>query len=558
MERKQVELVLNAATEVVHSLPSPARELMLQVISLCDSLCSEVLALQETVRVLKDEINRLKGEHGRPDIKGKGKGNGNSFDHSSENERKGKKKRKKKGRGKKTVTPNRTEVIKADQSQLPVDAQFKGYDIRIFQGLKIETDNVELKLEIWYSPSQRKTYRAALPAGYNGEFAPSIKALVILLNREAHMTEAAVLRFMKTYGIQMSASTISRMLTRGNDDLHQERKDIMKAGLETMAYHHIDDTGCKVKGVSCYTNIICGPYHTVYSTQSSKDRLTVLKVLCPDELKFTLNQTAIDLMCKNGLSKDKWGQRLQELARDEALTEEEMTKKVNVLLPNPNKQQTNRKIIMEAAALTYYRQHNLAIQCLISDDAGQFKDIALRHALCWIHEGRHYKKLMPIGKHAKTLTEDFITKFWNLYDQLSEYKENPKPDKAKKLEKKFDMLFSTVTGYQPLDQCIARTKGKKANLLVCLWLPFIPLHNNPAELGAREQARIRDIHLHTLTAAGTMAKDTFATITQTARKLGVNIYDYLYDRITQQFKMPSLADCIRVAVAMNTPIPNTS
>jgi hypothetical protein len=34
------------------------------------------------------------------------------------------------------------------------------------------------------------------------------------------------------------------------------------------------------------------------------------------------------------------------------------------------------------------------------------------------------------------------------------------------------------------------------------------------------------------------------TINQTAKKLGVSFYDYVYDRVTGQFKLPSLADLI--------------
>ena len=34
------------------------------------------------------------------------------------------------------------------------------------------------------------------------------------------------------------------------------------------------------------------------------------------------------------------------------------------------------------------------------------------------------------------------------------------------------------------------------------------------------------------------------TINQTAKKLGVNFYDYIYDRVSGQYKLPSLADII--------------
>lgn len=85
---------------------------------------------------------------------------------------------------------------------------------------------------------------------------------------------------------------------------------------------------------------------------------------------------------------------------------------------------------------------------------------------------------------------------------------------------------------------------KKKSLLLPLIFPFLPLHNNPAELGARAQARMRDINLQTVSENGTKTKDTFATIVQTARKHSVNIYNYVYDRVTKKYEMPSLANLI--------------
>ena len=60
----------------------------------------------------------------------------------------------------------------------------------------------------------------------------------------------------------------------------------------------------------------------------------------------------------------------------------------------------------------------------------------------------------------------------------------------------------------------------------------------------RVQARIRDINLQTVSENGTKSKDTFATIVPTARKLSVNIYQYIYDRVSRKFDMPSLAEMI--------------
>jgi hypothetical protein len=89
-----------------------------------------------------------------------------------------------------------------------------------------------------------------------------------------------------------------------------------------------------------------------------------------------------------------------------------------------------------------------------------------------------------------------------------------------------------------------KTKDIKSELLLTLKYPEIPLHNNAAELGARSQVRKRDVSLHTMTEEGTKANDTFSTIVQTAKKLGVSAYEYFNDRVSKSFKMPSLAELI--------------
>ncbi|MDM8559067.1 hypothetical protein [Candidatus Parabeggiatoa sp. HSG14] len=131
---------------------------------------------------------------------------------------------------------------------------------------------------------------------------------------------------------------------------------------------------------------------------------------------------------------------------------------------------------------------------------------------------------------------------------------------------KFDRIFSTKTGYAQLDDRISKTKAKKNELLLVLSHPELPLHNNVAELAARSQARSRDVSLQTKSKAGTKTKDTFLTITQIkakvfarknfcldAKKLGVRVYEYIYDRVSCTNKQPSLADLIRQKNKIQTP-----
>lgn len=184
------------------------------------------------------------------------------------------------------------------------------------------------------------------------------------------------------------------------------------------------------------------------------------------------------------------------------------------------------------------------ISCLVSDDAPQFKLVTEKQALCWIHDGRHYKKLKPLIPKFRGLLEVFLGQYWDYYAELYKYKENPNPVDAERLRLDFDTLFKTTTGYAQLDDRIAKTLAKKDELLVVLNQPEIPLHNNAAELAARSQARSRDVSMQTKSVAGTKAKDTF--LTGTAKKLGVRAYDYIYDRVSGKNELPSLAELIRL------------
>jgi hypothetical protein len=82
-------------------------------------------------------------------------------------------------------------------------------------------------------------------------------------------------------------------------------------------------------------------------------------------------------------------------------------------------------------------------------------------------------------------------------------------------------------------------------LLVSLEQPKLPLHNNTSELAALVQAQARDVSLHTKSAAGTKIKASLMTISQTVKKLGVNTYEYIFDRVSCEFKLPSLAELIQ-------------
>jgi hypothetical protein len=75
--------------------------------------------------------------------------------------------------------------------------------------------------------------------------------------------------------------------------------------------------------------------------------------------------------------------------------------------------------------------------------------------------------------------------------------------------------------------------------------PEILLHNNPAELGARQRVRKRDVSLQAYTSDGITAWDTFQTLVETANKLGVNLFHYFRDRISHLNVVPALETLIQ-------------
>jgi len=515
----------------------------LEMLNLLETLVSELSKLREKNQQLRDENNKLKGEKGKPKVRKQSKGD---KDISSEEERnRGQSKKKKKSKKKKNkIKRDRVELCDVDKSQLPDDVKFQGYQSVIVQDIIIKTDNVEFKKKIYYSPSLRKTFMADLPDGYDGEFGPNIKALVIDLHYASKMTERATLTFLRNHRVSISAATISRFITDGHDIFHQEKEDIVQAGLASSIHQQMDDTSARVNGINHYTHILCNHLYTAYFTRRHKDRLTLIDILTQGEMSFHFNESAYALMEQMHLP-NKQLVRLREEIKENVLNRPQADKMLKVLFPDPEKNITNRHIILEAGAIIAYQQLPHAIEILLADDAPQFKQITNLLGLCWIHDGRHYKKLNPVVPLHQNKLKEFLNDYWDYYHKLLDYKKHPTESLAQSLEKEFDALFSTITGYNQLDERIKKTKLKKDSLLLVLKHPSLPLHNNTSELGARSQARYRDISFHTINEKGTQSKDTFMTLVETAKKLAVNSYHYVYDRISKKYEMPSLASLIK-------------
>jgi len=515
------------------------------LINLVERQSVENEKLKLEIQKLRDEINLLKGEQGKPNIRGNTPGRGKDVSSEKELKQPEKKKKKKSKSKKQNIRIDRTEECKVDRSKLPADAEFKGHEPALVQEILITTDNVEYRRELFYSPSEKRTYMGELPVGIVGEFGPGIRSLICALKYVANTSQPKIQELLENCGIQISQPTISRILINDETGFNQEKKDIFYAALENTPYQQIDDTTIRVKGINQYSQIFCNPYYTAFFTVPGKNRLTILDLLlCGRERRYRFDIKAFGLMSDFNVSK-KVRKQLLDLTEDKEISEAEMQALLQQVFKKGKGKNTKTRIMEAAAIAAYHRQTDVpVVDILLADDAPQFKKITAELALCWVHEGRHYNRLNPLVQCNKDALKNFKTRFWDFYRDLLKYKNNPSPEMAEKLSLEFDKLFSTKTVYEDLNDRIEKSRNKKEHLLMVLKHPCLPLHNNDSELGARVEKRRQDVSLHTISEAGTTAKDAFLTIVNTAKKLGVNAFQYINDRVSQKFSMPALSDLI--------------
>jgi len=427
---------------------------------------------------------------------------------------------------------------------LPTDAEFKGHEDVVVQDVRFETANILFHKEKYYSPSAGKTYLAELPPGYTGQFGPGLKALALVEYYACNVAEPKLLELFRSIGVVISAGQLSNLLIKKQDGFHAEKAAVYAAGLGSSPWQHLDQTSTRVAGINQQCHVVCNPLYTAFFTTASKDRLSVLDVLRNLAARtFRLNAEAFELLHVLGVAQYRITQ-LQALPQEQTFSEAELTALLAQRVPKLGPLQ--RQQILEATAIAaYHAQLEFpVIQLLLCDDAPQFNWLTGELALCWVHEGRHYKKLAPYVPQHQQLLAEFQKQFWDFYDQLLIYRQQPSGVEKERLTAEFETLFATTTGYDALDARIAKTRLKKTSLLLVLDHPEIPLHNNPAELAARQRVRKRDVSFGPQTADGAKAWDTFQTLTGTAKKLGVSIYHYIRDRVSQAYALPSLADLI--------------
>jgi hypothetical protein len=548
---KQVEQLLAQAGE----LPAEAELAVSKLLNVVEALTADRTALADEVARLRKLLEQKKKGKTTDGPQNSSDDQLSNSDHSSEQRRRKRDKPTRKPavdrRSFKDLTIHETIECPVDLHTLPPDAVRIADEEVVVQDIEIKPKNTRFQRHVYSSAAEEKYYRGPLPAGYDqGDFSANLRALILSLKYCGNMSEPKIGEFLENFDVQVSAGSLSNILTNTAEEFEQEYHEVLTAGLSSTPYQQTDDTSARVRGQLWHTHILCNPFYTAYSTRPSKDRLAVLSVLQnTDDLRFRLNAETVQLLREEFKIPVKWQASLVALGADVEFDARTLKTLLDGWFGERNGQ--TRTAIEQAAAIVYYRHQSSVsvVQTLVCDDAGQFKLLTEKLALCWIHDGRHYERLSPIVARHAQLLEEFLERYWDYYALLQDYRAGPTTELADHLRCQFDELFSTRTGYAALDDRIAKTEANRDALLTVLTVPEVPLHNNASELGARVSARRRDVSLHSRSERGARAMDIFTTLVQTAKKLGLSAFAYLRDRLSGSFELPSLAQSIRQAAA---------
>lgn len=566
----EVETAIGALTD---RLPELATTLLCPLgilLNFLERLFQRNVELEDEVQRLRDEVNRLKGE--KPDPKrgprNPPKKSGKGRNISSEKERKQGSTNPPSKRGpKRELLPiNETVPCSAPKEELPADAVYKGVETKVVQDLHLKPHVLCFNREKYYSPSLGKTYLAPLPLGFDyGDLGPTLVSYIHFLHWQGQVSQPNIFKILDAMGVVTSEAKISSLLTKRLDAFHEEKDEVHKAGLESSAWQQIDDTTGTVNGHKCSAHVLCNPLYSFYLTRPDKSRLSVLDVLRnirdTTQRRFRVNDEAFalletELRVKHGLI-----EALQQVPQEVELSAVELLCLLNKELAERGTSLSfgqQRRILDATAIASYHAMTDYPIvRLLICDDASQFKLLTEDLLLCWIHEGRHYKKLIPFLAVHQGLLDSFLDAYWAFYKRLLVFRKEPTQELADQLQEAFLDLFSTQTGYADLDARIAKTKEKIGRLLFpVLSHPEIPLHNNGSEQSIRVRVRKRDVSFGPRSAAGQASWDTFLTLCETTRKLGVSFWDFLKDRFTKAHRIPRLGQIIAEKARENPPDPS--
>ena len=491
---------------------------------------------------LREELARLKGLKGKPDIKPSSKPPSKPSGMDKATEKRPRRETKPRRGPKKPSGPVEERRVAVDA--IPPGSRFKGTEPFTVQELRIEARTVCYHRERWVTP-EGVTMLAPLPDGVSDHFGPELKRFVLAQYHQGQTTVPRLVEMLQGLGVAISKRQVVRILTASNDLFVTEAQDVLRAGLTHAPWISVDDTGARHQGRNGVCTQIGNDAFTTFATTFSKTRLNFLDLLRAGHGDYVLNDQAFIAMRQRGLAGAVIAKLTAHPARvfaDAAAWTahlEALGIAGRAAHPDPV------RIASEGALWGSICAHGfLKDAVILSDDAGQFN--VGEHALCWVHAERLVHKLDTFTEAARKAKETVQSLIWWLYADLKAYRAAPTPRRKAELKARFDRIFKRRTGFVTLDRLLARLRANKDELLRVLDRPDIPLHTNGSENDIRCQVTRRKVSATTHSDNGRACRDTFLGLNKTCRKLGVSFWDYLGTRLGAPVgnPVPQLADLV--------------
>jgi hypothetical protein len=509
--------------------PSGLLEHFKRLLGAYEEKVNEVDKLEKENEELKDRLRKLIGEQEVP--KFKPKKDKKDLHHQKPDKKDRKKNWKKKGK-KDEVKIDREERCPADKENLPSDAEYKGTREVVIQNIIIKKENVKFQIERWYSPSLRKYFEGKLPPGFQGsQFGPDLRSLIVMLYVGLRSTENKIEKFLSDLGVVISAGEISRVLMNVPANMSAEMLKAREQATKNRSYFNMDATGMNVGGKSCFNLCHGNDLFSFHSTVRDRGRHEAIRsLIMTNNPIYILNDIAYDWIQRRGVLSKKELRKIKEIISNDHLSSSQIEDIVQELNLH-NKKESN---ILKTGALlsslkTIYK--DFVPEVLVSDAAGEYKEILSAQQECWIHELRHYREIRISSDFVSEELDLFFEKAWDLFDLMESYKFYPTIDMRKKIESDFDLIFNKEYHSFMINHCRANTLSRREGLLRFLDFPQIPIHNNQAESDIREKVIRRKISGGHKNDQGAAAGNMWISLYQTTRKNGVSFWLYLRDRL---------------------------
>lgn len=507
-----------------------------QITPLVATLLRVIQAQADEIALLKDEIAKLKGQKGRPNIRPSSleKPRATRNQTSSNRQETPPVGRKEKRKEERIIEP----------ADLPPGSRFKGYKTYIVQDIVIQAVEITFKIKVYTTPDG-KTVRGEMPKEYaSGHFGAELVAHCLQLYHGGFMTEPAILEYLYEQGVDISAGQLHAILTGNTEEFSEEMEAVVQAGKEHSKHLNADDTGARHNGENGVCTCLSSPLFSYFHSSESKSRLNFLKILRGQHEDYLLDEGALLYAFEHGLSKsslDKMDAVLDEIIEQRFPSEKAWR---HFLWKHGITGSADIRILSEGAVLSSAIVHGLPEGIpIVSDAAPQFM-IWASHALCWIHEERHYRKLVPVSEEERKELEKIRGQIWNLYEHLKEYSKNRSHNARRWLEMMFESVFNRSGVSDGLDNLLRNTYSRKAGLLQVLEHLDVPLHNNDCERDIRQYVKRRKISGTTRSDIGKKARDMLLSLKKTCQKLGVSFFGYLRDRVHKLDSIPPLREIL--------------